>query len=197
MMGTMRTLPIYVVLNMARFGDFLIPRAEFWRWEMSVSAQPHPDTDPPLIPHVSISRAYDDSIAKACVPLATASDTKIVLLMQLSTGQRMKRQPVFWFRCHAAKTPFDKHSRKSCEPRLAVVLNLPKDRLSFRAPTPLPCDYATVGIWSSLVGWFRSCRWPTTWLDETTSWLDDNPALMFGLEKMLGFPPLVQIDRQV
>jgi hypothetical protein len=100
-----------LVLTIVSFGDFSIPRA----FEMSVPAQHHPGPGPPLIPHVSISRAYHDSIAKACVPLATASDAKIVLVMQLSTGQRMKRQPVFWFRCHAAKTPFDKHSRKSCE----------------------------------------------------------------------------------
>jgi hypothetical protein len=70
---------------------------------MSVPAQPDPDPDSPLDPQVSISRAYDDSIAKACVPLATAFDTKNVLVMQPSTGKRMKRQPVFWFRCHAAR----------------------------------------------------------------------------------------------
>jgi hypothetical protein len=98
---------------------------------MSVPDQPDPEPDPALIPHVSISRAHDYSIAKACVPLVTASDTKIVLVMQLSTGQRMRRQPVFWFRCHAVKTPFDKYFRKSCEPRLAVVLKFPKDRLCF------------------------------------------------------------------
>jgi hypothetical protein len=98
--------------NMVGFGDFSTFLEQSFGNGMSVPAQRHAEPGPRLIPHVSISRAYDDSIAKACVPLSTASDTKIVLVMHLSAGQRMTRQPVFWCRCHAAKTSFDKHSRK-------------------------------------------------------------------------------------
>jgi hypothetical protein len=72
-------------LKYGTFWRFLHSSPESWRWEMSVPAQPHPDPDTPLIPQVFISHAYDDSIAKACIPLATASDTMIVLVMQLST----------------------------------------------------------------------------------------------------------------
>ncbi len=70
-------------------------------------------------------------------PLATASDTRIVLLMQLSTGHRMKRQPVFWFR-RQAKTPFDNTVKAFVNiSSLCTEFTKRQARMSFRVPTPL------------------------------------------------------------